>query len=49
MDDRPTVVFADDNHKVTEIACTLLSPAYEVVKSGGRRRRSDKVDSRAKA
>jgi DNA-binding NarL/FixJ family response regulator len=32
MDDRPTVVFADDNYKVTEIACALLSPAYEVVK-----------------
>jgi len=29
---RPTVVFADDNLKVTEVACALLNPAYEVVK-----------------
>ncbi len=32
MADRPTVVFADDNLKVTEIACTLLRTAYRVVK-----------------
>jgi CheY-like chemotaxis protein len=32
MADRPTVVFADDNIKVTEIACTLLRTAYRVVK-----------------
>jgi DNA-binding NarL/FixJ family response regulator len=30
-DSRPTVVFADDNHKVTEAACTILTPAYKVV------------------
>ena len=27
-----TVVFADDNLKVTEIACTLLSSTYEIVR-----------------
>jgi CheY-like chemotaxis protein len=32
MADRPTVVFADDNPKVIEIACTLLSATYRVVK-----------------
>jgi CheY-like chemotaxis protein len=32
MPARPTVVFADDNLKVIEIACTLLSAAYSVVK-----------------
>jgi CheY-like chemotaxis protein len=32
MTDRPTVVFADDNLKVIEIACTLLSATYRVVK-----------------
>jgi DNA-binding NarL/FixJ family response regulator len=31
-DSRPTVVFADDNLKVTEVACALLNSAYEVVK-----------------
>ncbi len=31
-DSRPTLVFADDNLKVTEVACALLNPAYEVVK-----------------
>ena len=31
-DDRPTVVFADDNVKVTEVACSLLNSAYEIVK-----------------
>lgn len=30
--DRPTVVFADDNLKVIDIACTLLSISYKVVK-----------------
>lgn len=29
---KPTVVFADDNLKVTEIACTLLSSTYEIVR-----------------
>jgi DNA-binding NarL/FixJ family response regulator len=29
---RPTVIFADDNLKVTEIACTLLSAAYTVIR-----------------
>ena len=33
MVDRPTVVFADDNRKVTEIACALLSASYKVVKA----------------
>jgi DNA-binding NarL/FixJ family response regulator len=32
MPDRPTVVFADDNLKVIEIACTLLCATYTVVK-----------------
>jgi DNA-binding NarL/FixJ family response regulator len=32
IDDRPTVVFADDNHKVAETACALLSSTYKVVK-----------------
>jgi DNA-binding NarL/FixJ family response regulator len=32
IDERPTVVFADDNLKVTEIACALLSADYDVVK-----------------
>src|ERR1700679_2662932 len=32
MPDRPTVIFADDNLKVREIACTLLSATYTVVK-----------------
>jgi CheY-like chemotaxis protein len=32
MLDRPTVVFADDNLKVIEIACTLLRTTYTVVK-----------------
>jgi DNA-binding NarL/FixJ family response regulator len=32
MEGRPTVVFADDNLKVTEAACALLSSEYEVVK-----------------
>jgi DNA-binding NarL/FixJ family response regulator len=32
MHDRPTVIFADDNHKVIEIACTLLSATYTVVR-----------------
>jgi len=31
-DSRPTVVFADDNVKVTQFACTLLSPTYKVLK-----------------
>jgi DNA-binding NarL/FixJ family response regulator len=31
-DCRPTVVFADDNLRVTEAACTLLSSAYEIVR-----------------
>lgn len=30
--DRPTVVFADDNLKVINVACTLLSATYRVVK-----------------
>ena len=30
--DRPTVIFADDNRKVIDIACTLLSATYRVVK-----------------
>jgi DNA-binding NarL/FixJ family response regulator len=29
---RPTVVFADDNVKVTQTACTLLDSAYKVLK-----------------
>jgi DNA-binding NarL/FixJ family response regulator len=29
---RPTVVFADDNIRVTEAACALLSSAYEIVR-----------------
>src|SRR5271156_418630 len=32
MPDRPTVIFADDNLKVIEIACTLLSAAYTVIR-----------------
>ena len=32
MADRPTVVFADDNLKVTELACALLSSTYRVLK-----------------
>jgi DNA-binding NarL/FixJ family response regulator len=32
MPDRPTVIFADDNLKVIEIACTLLSATYTVVR-----------------
>ena len=32
IDARPTVVFADDNLKVTEIACALLRADYDVVK-----------------
>ena len=28
---KPTVVFADDNLKATEVACALLSSTYEVV------------------
>jgi DNA-binding NarL/FixJ family response regulator len=31
-DCRPTVVFADDNFRVTEAACSLLSSAYEIVR-----------------
>jgi CheY-like chemotaxis protein len=31
-DSRPTVVFADDNLKVIEVACSLLNSAYEIVK-----------------
>lgn len=31
-DNRPTVVFADDNVKVTQIACTLLNSAYKVIR-----------------
>jgi DNA-binding NarL/FixJ family response regulator len=31
-DNRPTVVVADDNLKVTQIACALLDSGYEVVK-----------------
>ena len=30
--DRPTVIFADDNLKVIDVACTLLSATYRVVK-----------------
>jgi DNA-binding NarL/FixJ family response regulator len=30
--DRPTVVFADDNLKVIDIACALLSATYRIVK-----------------
>ncbi len=29
---RPTLVFADDNLRATEVACTLLSSAYEIVR-----------------
>jgi len=29
---KPTVVFADDNLKVTEVACALLSSTYEIVR-----------------
>ena len=32
IDSRPTVVFADDNAKVARVACSLLDPAYKVVK-----------------
>jgi DNA-binding NarL/FixJ family response regulator len=32
IDNRPTVVFADDNDKVIETACALLSSTYKVVK-----------------
>jgi DNA-binding NarL/FixJ family response regulator len=32
IDHRPTVVLADDNVKVTEVACTLLSSSYRIVK-----------------
>lgn len=32
MDNRPTVVFADDNPKAVAIVCALLSTAYHVVK-----------------
>jgi DNA-binding NarL/FixJ family response regulator len=31
-DYRPTVVFADDNIRVTEAACTILGSAYEIVR-----------------
>jgi DNA-binding NarL/FixJ family response regulator len=31
-DNRPTVIFADDNVKVAEAARTLLDPAYKVLK-----------------
>jgi DNA-binding NarL/FixJ family response regulator len=30
--DRPTLVIADDNLKVIEVACTLLSATYRVIK-----------------
>ena len=32
MDNRPTVVFADDNPKVVGVVCDLLKAAYRVVK-----------------
>jgi DNA-binding NarL/FixJ family response regulator len=32
IDIRPTVVFADDNAKVSQTACTLLNSEYKVVK-----------------
>jgi DNA-binding NarL/FixJ family response regulator len=31
-DSRPTIVFADDNIKVAQVACTLLNSAYKVVR-----------------
>jgi DNA-binding NarL/FixJ family response regulator len=31
-DTRPTIVFADDNVKVAQVACTLLDSAYKIVK-----------------
>ncbi len=31
-DFRPTVVFADDNIRVTEAACALLGSAYDIVR-----------------
>jgi DNA-binding NarL/FixJ family response regulator len=33
IDCRPTVVFADDNVRVTRAACTLLNSKYNVVKT----------------
>jgi DNA-binding NarL/FixJ family response regulator len=33
IDSRPTVIFADDNVKVTRAACTLLNSKYNVVKT----------------
>ena len=32
MDNRPTVLFADDNAKMAEIVCALLNAAYRVIK-----------------
>ena len=32
MDNRPTVLFADDNAKIAEIVCALLNAAYRVIK-----------------
>lgn len=32
IDSRPTVVFADDNARVARVVCTLLDPAYNVLK-----------------
>jgi len=32
IDNRPTVVFADDNAKVVAIACSLLNSTYRVVR-----------------